>query len=113
MADFDLTTDELIKATVRFLTGLGHTNVRTCERWERDGVHHVWSDQSTEATERLEARPGLTVTVRYGWALDVSGTDNPCFPAGVAFSYVPKEPSQERHEEARSWDDLRRLVSGG
>jgi len=102
MSDFDHPTHRLVQLIAEHLAGMGQTNVRTTERWEGDGVHHVWSDQATHATENVQG-----MSVRYGWTLDVCGNDNPRFSAGVDFSYV----SQERLVPVASWSDLDRLIA--
>lgn len=98
---FNTTTKELVELLTRHLSSLGHTGIKSTERWERDGVFHVWSDQSTHSQED---------GVRYGWTIDVSGTDCPCFTPGMSFSYSPKPPLEEQYLVISSLDHLDYLI---
>lgn len=111
MSEFNHTTQHLIQLIINHLTTLGHTNIQSTERWEGDGVYHVWSDQSTKESETKEVIPGKTATIRYGWTLDVSGNDNPYFDAGISFSYVPKNPKEEEYVVIESFSHLTQLIN--
>jgi hypothetical protein len=99
---FNTTTQGLIDIVTRHLVSLGHTNIKSCPRWEHDGVFHVWSDQSTIGQD--------PDGVRYGWTLDVSGTDCPHFSPGISFSWSPKSPRDEEYVVVTSLTHLSHLI---
>lgn len=103
MLDFNHPTQTIIQLTIQHLTNLGHTNVKTTERWEKDDVHHVWSDQSTK-----EQDPDGT---RYGWTLDVSGNDNPHYDPGITFSWTPRNHLEGQEIIVTSWSHLTQLIN--
>lgn len=110
----NVSTQTLIQLTIQHLSNLGHTNVQSTQRWEGDGVFHVWSDQSSHAWETIPHNINgeiKEIEVRYGWTLDLCGNDNEFYPCGIAFSYVPKRPQEENYVEVESWDHLTQLIN--
>ena len=111
MSDFNHPTQTLINLITNFLTNLGHTNIQSTERWEGDGVYHVWSDQSTKEVCNERVYKDKWADIRYGWTLDVSGNDNSCFDAGISFSYSPKNHNEEEYIVIESWDHLKQVIA--
>lgn len=89
-------TNDLVQLTKEHLESIGQTGIENSERWERDGVQHVWTDQSMQGNHD-------------GWTLEVSGHDCLLFEPGISFTWT-HEGYQDMYIVVDSWDHLTALV---
>jgi hypothetical protein len=97
-----MSTQDIVNDAIEFLRSLGHTNVKAEERWEKDGVFEIWSDQTLKDST---THPG-----KVGWHLDVSGQDlEGVFTPGMSFIY--QTDSKYFNRSIDSWDELKQLAN--